>query len=342
MNQQHEQPSPVEYANGDPSSWAEDQAPESHVKSEYDGDHEARNSLGFPEFRKDTFDHKDEKEWDGKGKYDNQRTSSEKKAQAAIRLSSSLLRSAKPEDVKAQAKEFMALPPQALVAALKRVHAASPAALPGPARYNRASACVKLASRLVGQADEATVERLAREIYKIEDSVLRPMLQIVATVKLAEIEMPVAHKGGPEHNETEEKKEETAGAPPGFEPKPSAEACEMASDIVGDAPETDELSALFETPATEAPAAPAVASKNDIHVSFDEDETASNLPGDDALDALFNDHPDVQAQRELVAANKEGYKVPVNRTASSNPAKKVGNVKSKSTSEDDLLAKIWD
>jgi hypothetical protein len=44
MNQEHPQPSPVDYENGNPDSWAETPVPgdKMSVNAEYEGDHEIR------------------------------------------------------------------------------------------------------------------------------------------------------------------------------------------------------------------------------------------------------------------------------------------------------------
>src|ERR1700675_2567972 len=93
MNQEQPQPSPVEYESGDPDSWAETPTTNKNVEMDYEGDHVKRNEVGFGELRKDTFDHKDSKEWGGSGKYDNAREAAVlRKSSFALDLSRELLR----------------------------------------------------------------------------------------------------------------------------------------------------------------------------------------------------------------------------------------------------------
>ena len=59
MNQDHVkvQPKVDAYANGDPSSWAEDVNEENRWEAEYSGGQTSRNEIGMPELRKETFNH---------------------------------------------------------------------------------------------------------------------------------------------------------------------------------------------------------------------------------------------------------------------------------------------
>lgn len=56
MNQDHKQPSADAYVTGDPSTFAEDVAP-NDWSSEYSGGQLKRNEIGMPEMRSDTFNH---------------------------------------------------------------------------------------------------------------------------------------------------------------------------------------------------------------------------------------------------------------------------------------------
>jgi hypothetical protein len=84
-----------------------------------------------------------------------------------------------------------------------------------------------------------------------------------------------------------------------------------------------------------------------LDISFGDDEgTASNLPGDDQLDNLFSDNEEVQAARDLQSATAAVVPNPfaaAGRTASANPAKKLGNVKpSKGKNVENILENIWE
>lgn len=98
-------------------------------------------------------------------------------------------------------------------------------------------------------------------------------------------------------------------------------------------------------PVAPAPMAP-TAGKMATDISFD-DDTAPMTVHTSALEALFADDPEVKAQREIAAAQREqvtraaGYNV--ERTASTKGAKKLGSVKAaKETSAEASLAAIWD
>lgn len=118
---------------------------------------------------------------------------------------------------------------------------------------------------------------------------------------------------------------------------------------MGQAGAGDDLSALFaDTPAPAAPAAPMMVPGIASDVSFDEDDEAFAEPqlASMSIDNLFADDPEVQAQREIQAAQHEsvrreaGYQS-VGRTAST--AKKLGQVRSTSTaSVDQNLENLWD
>ena len=189
MNQKHEQPSPVEYANGSPDTWAETPVAgdKMNVNDEYENGHVKRNEIGMGEMRDDTFKHKDSDVWGGSGKYDNARVSTERKAQAAERLARAVLRNANDEVITDTACGFMTLPSAILASTLKKMDAASPAALPEQSRLRRALACTRLAARTLGKlAAEADVEKLARLYSKVDDTTLKSMITCCASVKVAQ------------------------------------------------------------------------------------------------------------------------------------------------------------
>jgi hypothetical protein len=57
MNQNHIQPAPDDYIIGGPSDFAEDVNPNNRWEDEYEDGQVARNEIGMPEMRPDTFDH---------------------------------------------------------------------------------------------------------------------------------------------------------------------------------------------------------------------------------------------------------------------------------------------
>lgn len=178
------QPKATDYENGSPDSWNETpvSADKMSVNAEYEGGHVKRNAIGLGEFRDDT--HKRPK-W-GEQKYDNARLSSERKATAAHRLASALLRTEDRAALRRVATGFMGLSDGAIVTALRAVEATQPSALSDESRFKRALACTKIAARMLGdEADEPVVERLARAMYNIDDPTLKSIVSIVATAQLA-------------------------------------------------------------------------------------------------------------------------------------------------------------
>lgn len=385
MNQEHPQPSPVEYESGDPDAWAETPTnSDPHVKKEYEGDHVKRNEVGFGEFRDDTWKHKDSDQWGGKGKYDNAssaRAAAERKASAAERVARVLLRSSNEELVMAQAVDLMTLPGQALASTLQRIEKTSPDALPKEVRFRRALACCKLAARVLPQnSKEEHVERVATMFMKVDDPTLK---EILKTVKVALDE----EKSEPEEK-TEEKTEKTSAeekAPEGKEP-PKAEAKEEAEEEEAEEEEAEEqeaaeqcgcmdpearsmlqqmlqeeanepehqgtlpapapeLTDLFEQPAAAPVAGPApvMMASGMPDISFDEEgeerTAADNDPSQ--LSNLFADDPEVQAHREIKAAEQEQVmrETGFARMASTG-AKKIGQVKA--SKQEASLDDLWE
>lgn len=132
----------------------------------------------------------------------------------------------------------------------------------------------------------------------------------------------------------------------------------MLHEETGQPAPTGELVELFEAPAAPAamPAMPAMASDGpDISFGGEDEEdvaparTASAGTQNDDLGSLFNDHPEVVAQREISAAQneqraREGGYGPVSdiRTASEG-ARKLGNVRGgKPANVDENLESIWE
>jgi len=113
----------------------------------------------------------------------------------------------------------------------------------------------------------------------------------------------------------------------------------------------DDLTALFEG----APAAPVVApvvpglASGMPEISFDDDdETPEPSMNVASIDDLFADDPEVQAQRQIQAAQQEqsmrelGY-TGVGRTASAGGAKKLGQVRSAGkVPVEKALENLWD
>lgn len=406
MNQEHPQPSPTEYENGDPNSWAETPTKNEYVTQSYDGDHEARNEVGFAEFAPSTFDHKDSKEWGGSGKYDNQRggmTASSQKAMAAERVARAVLRTANDELVQQQSVDFMSLPDVVLASTLKRLDSVSPNALPKEIKLRRCYACVKLASNMIPAktrfASEEVynehVEKLGRALASLDDPTLRSLIKLSldankAAVKVAKDEeekddkdkaaatSPVA---APKEEKKDDEKDKAAAVAPVAAPVVEEDdagetACDMETScmseddmnmlntMMGDptapapgipgqlpvapAPLTD----LFGAPAPAAvPQVPAMASEFDISFG-DDDEQPAHLASDsgDELSSLFNDHEEVRAQHEILAAHNEqqarelGHQ-PVSSTRTASTAspgvKKLGAVRKDSATPKNELDSLW-
>lgn len=196
MNQEHPQPSPVEYENGDPDSWAETPTGNQLVYDGYEGGEggsEARNEVNYPEFKPETFNHKDSDKWHGPGKYDNAKvsaaTNAVKKANLAKKLAIATLRTSSESLITQQASDFMNLPDPVLVESLRRVNKASFQSLPEEARFKRSMACCKLATKVLSQYEpnEAAVERLARAFMMADDPVLKGILATLAEIEASAV-----------------------------------------------------------------------------------------------------------------------------------------------------------
>ena len=196
MNQDHPQPSPVEYESGDPDSWAETPTGNQLVYDGYEGGEggsEARNEVNYPEFKPETFNHKDSDKWHGPGKYDNAKvsaaTNAVKKASLAKKLAIATLRTSSESLITQQASDFMNLPDPVLVESLRRVNKASFQALPEEARFKRSMACCKLATKVLSQYEpnEAAVERLARAFMMADDPVLKGILATLAEIEASAV-----------------------------------------------------------------------------------------------------------------------------------------------------------
>lgn len=383
MNQEHPQPSVLEYESGDPDSWAETPTTNKNVEMDYEGDHVRRNEVGFAEFRKDTFDHKDSKEWGGGGKYDNAREAAvQRKASYALDLSRELLRTDNAEALMDQATELMSLPSRSIASALRRIEALSPDALPHDRKLRRATACCKLAARMLPEAaEEADVERLASTLMRVDDPTLRSILKVVASVRVAE-EKEQQTQQGQQEQQAKEQQEQQAQQAQGQQQDQEQQAqqqdegCLSSADMAAldqmlaeegcapmpapaapvPAPAAPELTTIFQPPVMAADGSPAPAqvasddTENGIH--FDEEDGEGHVAAESAeLESLFDEHPEVMAQREIrsaeaqVAAAQGGYGTsPATRTASSS-AKKIGNVQAAPAprrSPDDDLAVLWD
>lgn len=375
MNQEHPQPSAVEYENGDPDAWAETpvSGDKMSVNAEYDGDHVKRNELNYGEFRDDTFKHKDSDKWHGPGKYDNAKVSAERKAVAAETLARALLRTANEALVEETVFDLMSLPAPALAATIERMKSTMPEALPEAQRYKRSLACAKLAARTLGEAaNEKNVTALGQIFAGLDDPTLKAILRTVASAKVAqqeeqEQEGQEGHAAQQEQQAQQQEEEQEEGHAAqqeeqahGLCPEDAAlleqlmPAPAPAAPVVAPPAAPDDLQALFQMPEAVAPAVPMMASQaaEMPDISFDDDEAMSEPAAASSvtasgLDDLFSDDPEVQAQREIMAAQQEqharesGYSAA--RTASSKGAKKLGAVRSRgpSTPEQELEL-LWD
>jgi hypothetical protein len=184
MNDERQQPGHTDYESGNPDEWAESLRSPMAVEDEYDGDVVKRNELGMGEFRDDTWKHKDSAKWNDGKKYDNRTAAI--KSRAAHRLAGALLRTENKELVESVASDFMNLPVNTLLAAVKKTQQASPDALSNKARFRRAMSCTKLAARLIGKdADPSLLHRLASYIMNVDDPTLKGIISVVAAVRVA-------------------------------------------------------------------------------------------------------------------------------------------------------------
>lgn len=217
MNQEHPQPSATEYESGDPDSWAETPTTNKSVEQEYEGDHVKRNEIGFPEFRDDTWKHKDSEKWNDGKKYDNSKTAAERKASAAGRIARALLRTENQELVREAAVDLMALPDAVIASTMRRLDQVSPDALPQHAKNRRAYACVKLAARLLGDAaTEPGVETLAKTFMTVDDPTLKSILSSVASAQ-ASYNKRLAAEGDEDEKDDKTAQVQSTAAPEGDE-----------------------------------------------------------------------------------------------------------------------------
>ena len=356
MNQDRVQPGVTDYESGSPDSWGEGVVPgdKMSVNDEYEGGHVKRNEIGFPEFRDDTWKHKDADKWNDGKKYDNSKLAAERKAVAAERVARALLRTSNERLVEETAVEFMALSPKSLVATLKRLEMVSPDSLSDDAKYKRAYACTKLAASVLGSsARENHVEKLASHFMSIDDPTLKSILKTVAASRVAQEEEGTQQEEGDDapmsmQSQEECMSQEQVGLPAADLALLEAllhdeqqEHCPAAPAAGGDS-----LTQLFEAPPAAAPAAPMMASqkRSGFDISFDGDddaESADAIANVASLDDLFSDEPDVVAQRQIASANADALGFA--RTASSKGAKKLGQVKaSPAKAEGDKLESLWD
>ncbi len=242
MNQEHPQPSPIDYESGNPDTWAESQHGYSDVEDEYENGHVKRNEVGFAEFRDNTWKHKDSDNWhSGKGNYDNvkdgegkfenpsgkssgesagrsyeaaggrSREAAGRKAKAVERIARAFLRTANEKLVEAQALDLLTMPDHLVVATLKRLDAVSPDALAPDSKNRRALACTKLAARLLGEsAADKNIEVLASTFMGIDDPTLKSILRQVATARVAQQEEE--EQGSSARTSQQEEQEEESSA----------------------------------------------------------------------------------------------------------------------------------
>ncbi len=178
MNQERHHPSPTEYENGSPDSWAETpvSGDKLSVNEEYEGGAVKRNEIGMPEFRSDTWKHKDSDKWGGSGRYDNARVSAEKKASAVYDIAKTLLKTSNEKMIESVATDFMALPDRAVVATIKALRASSTDSLDPKAKYKRSLFCAKIGARLLGNgATEHLVFKVGSSLMQVSDSILKTL-----------------------------------------------------------------------------------------------------------------------------------------------------------------------
>ena len=241
MNQEHPQPTPIDYENGDPDKWAESWHGYGDVEQEYEGGHVKRNELGFAEMLDNTYKHKDSDHWhSGKGNYDNvkdgdgkfenpsgkstgekpgrtyeaagrssgtpavagdRRYNAELKAKAVERITRAMLRTSNEKIITDVAIGFMGMPDRVVVSALRALDAVSPDSLSIEMKTRRALACTKLSVHLIGDNSEKAVETLASTLMSIDDPTLKSILKQVASARVAQ-------------QQEEQEEQDQGGAPP--------------------------------------------------------------------------------------------------------------------------------
>lgn len=156
--------------------------------------------------------------------------------------------------------------------------------------------------------------------------------------------------------EDEKKLEEMLPGQPGQPEETAGDACEMVAPVPAPAPALTEMfeeapAPMAPAPGPAVPASPIAPATDAPEISFDEDEEQIPVTANDQqeLAALFDDDEEVQAQREIQAAEQEQQAraqsnygpQPATRTASEG-ARKLGAVtRTASSSDDDELAALW-
>lgn len=354
MNGEHPQPSPTEYENGNPDSWAESPSNYDNVAEEYDGDHVKRNEIGMGEFRKDTWDGAGQKPWGSSKKYDNRTAASQLKARDAMRIASSLLQTSDKDTLKKVASAFLTMPEGAVIATVEAMHLASPDSLSKDNKYKRTVACVKLAKHMLNDSDdEALVERLARTLVKIPDSILHPIVKTVASFLVSAKEEEEKEEDTSEGHQAQSKSEEddmpskqaqqTEEEPEGKQAQMEEEACLtaeeqcMLDEMCAEPGPQDDLTQVFQpapAPTVVVETAPMMASE--IQFGGSDDPKLAEVDHNKLATALFGDDPEVQGHRSTQAA--AGF----SRQASQG-AKKLGNVQVDKTQKNatESLSDLW-
>ena len=295
MEKGRHQPSPVEYENGDPDKWAETPTTNKNVEAEYEGGHVKRNEIGLGEFRDDTWKHKDSDQWNGGGKYDNQRQAAERKAAGVERIARTMLRTNDESQIERLALDLMGMPAVLVEKTVARIHAASPEALPEENRFRRAYACTKLAAQMIGEdAPEETLERLAATVMRIDDPTLTSILGQVARYAAEAEEAPESAPMSEEAPESGKAAAEKDAAPESEKKPVAAEA----------APKSEKKAAAEEAAPESAPPSSGPDSKEACWGSDEKSMMAAMLKEDSKM-AAEDAAPESAPESEGPASSKE-------------------------------------
>jgi len=206
MNQDHVnvQPTADEYTIGGPSEFAEDVNTSSRWREEYADGQVARNSVGMPEFRKDTFNHPE--------KTAAMEATLAKKANLCIKVARLMLKGASESALEDQAVSLMHMPDNELKDTFIRLAAddedegeekeeKAEDKEPEKEVVKKADLCVKIARLMVKGASESVVEDQATALMHMPESALQDTFKRLAGEQEEKKE---------EEPKEEEKKEEPA------------------------------------------------------------------------------------------------------------------------------------
>ena len=345
VNQEHPQPAVNAYESGSPDTWAETPMSSLPADSEYKGGAVVRNEIGLPEFRADTWSHKDSMQWNGSGRYDNHRSAAARTASVATRIAGTI--SSSPVGQKTIASALMSLPAEHLASISKHL----PASLSPESKLKKSIACTRLAALMLNTDNERNIERLARELYKVRDSELKSVLathNLIAGEEEEEEEKEEEGKKQAQQQQQSQQEQQAQQQEQQAQQQQQSQECQsqeqqeqMAHGLT--LPELEAVQSLLEEEAGIAPCSPMDASQAP-DITFG--EPAPSVPGlastaSTSLESLFDHDPELASLRQTASA-------PANTASSFSGSrvasvKKLGNVVSSAPapSVPNDLASLW-